>query len=1030
MEQDWEIASNSDISAQTELKIWQGVKLEKQGKLGEAIDFYRQAIEINPQSSAARQILAIASRKQNQLIEMANQRDISHEQKMESLRDRGKQLSPPNSNLDTYLNDQAKQALTSNNNVDDEDRALSLSLISHQDRSQIEPQISARSMEELSLDVVQTDTHGSAIAFPTINSITSEDRATETQLEVARIYLQQALAYSEEQQWQQSLETCQIALKICPNLAEAYKTWGNILQTMGKKAEAIGYYAQAISLQPQMPEAYANLGSLYASQSKWQQALEYYEKSLALNPQSAGVNRSLARIWEELEEEDRALEYFLASLELEPKTLTPQQHFQLANELIEEEKLEQAIACYRHAVKLNPNFKDAYLQLAKALEEDGQIEEASRQYQKIIKLQTKKPPKKTKKRIQKLLAANSPKAHSSNPKRKLLSGKHQPQAALLASNQNALTPQAKGIIKGKSGSLNSNSKIDLAIKRYAKKVQSQPNSSAIRVNLGSLFAAKRQWYKSISCYQKAIELDSNSAIAYRNLAKVYRKIGKDDVAAEVLYRGYALEPENVSGEEHFRLGEMFLKQKKLRQATACYRWAIKFQPNLANAYLRLGEILESQNNQPTAIACYQKAIQHDPNNARAYFAWGRNLSQQENWQKAITCYQKAVKLKFNHWDLYHKLGDALSKLERWQESIAFYQKAIELKPDFSWSYNNLGDALLHLKRWWEAANCFQSAIKLNPNFAWSYYNLGEAFVELQRWDEAFNAYNQARSLDADLPQVNKKLGSVARKRSGHNSAETLDLYLEAIKQQPEDEENYLNAIDVKSNDPELYLQFGNTLSQQNRSEEAIFAYHMAIKNNPQDVGAYLKLGKTLIEQGRSEQAVDCYRRGVAANPDSDTLNCAWGEALAKQGKLDEAISALKQAIEINPNLISAHQQLIKILTSLHRTEALSLAYIDLGEALVRAERLDEARELFQKSLAINPQESAVYNSLGRVYFGQERLDEAISVYQQAIALKSDCAKSYKGLGDALSRQSKVAEATEAYRQAMQLDPSVFDSPSE
>lgn len=1037
-EKNQEIAANSEIAAQTELKIWQGVKLEQQGKLDEAIDCYRQAVEINPQSSEARQILELASKKQiqQQSIEMANHPNVSFSENLASLTDKNNyQITQIKNNLEPYVNHAStKQQFENNINAESN---LNLSLLANYDRSEIQSSSSVAANEELVDIVPETSPSraiaklGEGIAFPTIDSINLEARTTNSQLEVAKIYLQQAIAYAEEKRWQQSFQTCQLALKINPNSAEVYKTWGDILQKMGKKAEAIGCYAQAIALEPQMPAAYANLGSLYASQEKWTKAIEYYEKALALDPNSAGINRSLAKIWEELEEDDKALGYFLQALELEPRTLTPQQYFHFANELLEEAKLEEAIALYRQGIKLAPDFKDCHLQLARALEQNGQIEEASWQYRQIIAIQSQKKPKKAKKRLQNLLANSEAmkRKNKANHRHRRLTP-HQSssnQQLLLAPGRQDITPPVQKSLKGDRSLPQSVAKIDSAIKLYLQKAQTQPDSATIRLNLGSLFAAKQEWQKSISCYQKAIELDPNSAMAYRNLAKAYRQIGKDDVAAVVLYRGNNLEPERVSGKEHFRLGEILLRQKKLEQAIACYRWAIKFDPNLSQPYVRIGEILDAQNNRSTAIACYQKAIQKNPENGEAYFAWGKNLAQQENWQKAVICYQKAIKLKFNNWDIYHKLGDALSKLEQWQAAIVPYQKAIELKPNFSWSYNNLGDALLHLKRWWEAANCFQTAIKLNPDFPWSYYNLGESLVELEKWDEAYEAYNQARSLDPQLPQINKKLGTVARKRGNHNSAATLDLYLNAIKEQPEDEENYLNAIDLKSDDPELYLQFGNSLTRQNRGEEAIFAYHMAIKNDPQNEELYVKLGKILIEQERWQQAVDCYRRGLEANPKSETLNFLLGEALIKQEKLDEAIVVLKRALAIQPHLIAAYQHLVEIFTYLNQTEELSWAYLNLGEILAAENRLEEAVQVLQKSLTINPQGFAAYNCLGNVYCWQEQFDKAIAAYRQAIAIKADFAWAYKGLGDALSKHNQVAEATEAYRQAMQLDPYIFDS---
>jgi tetratricopeptide (TPR) repeat protein len=985
-----QLVEDSTTVKTAEFQIWQGVKLEKQGKLEQAITCYIEAIKLCPKSIEAHQILAVALKKQGRLSEAA----IHQRQAIELQKDRlveGKAQSQLANELliegdrliSLVINKDASNVLQKSTNNGKQQI----------ERSEIsEPVVNNSSHLDLIIDVPSSEDRSSAaIVLPTLSSVSPGKYTDRNKLRVAQIHLEQALAYSEAGDWEKGVAACQESLKICPDLAEAYKVWGNILQRVGKTADAIGCYAKAISIEPDMAEVYANLGSLYAKKQKWNQALDYFQQAIAINPSNAGVYRSLARIWEELGEPDKALDYLFEALQLEPETLTPRKHFQLARELWAENKRQKAITCYRYAVQLDPNFKEAYLQLARALEQNGQWKEAGVYYQKLIELQDlgelEANRTLTSKRIRNLLAPTQKNAPPQPKERKPIQAAGEQK--LLAPGSPKNQPLNNKLLAPKQPS----SSLDREIASYLAKMRSQPQNLAVHINLGSLYAQKQDWQRAIACYQKAIKIDPNNGIIYRNLAKVYRKIGQKLKALEITYRGYSLAPATISGQEHLQLGNALLKEQQIQPALACYRRAIEAKPSAVEAYIRLGGVLESQNNRKGAIACYLQSIEHQPNNPQAYILLGQNFAQEKDWQQAVKFYRQAVALQPKNNKAHHDLGDALSKLERWQEAIEAYRQAIAIEPNFSWSHNNLGYALLKLHRWQESTQGFRGAIELNPQFPWSYYNLGEACLNLQDWQGAIDAYEQAAKLESRLPDIDNKL-AMARLRIGRDEIER---------------------------DSQTYSPSNFSL------EEAIFTGDLAIKTNPKDELAYLQLGKVLRDNHCRQQAINCYRRAIKNQVRSEKIYLAWGEALSEIDRWDEASKIWQQAIEIAPESLAARQCLAKALSQQGEIERACLIYLELGETLAKQERLDEALAILQQSLAIDPNFSLTHNCLGNVYFWQGKSEAAIAAYQQAIQLDPNLAWAYKGLGDTFSRQGKVKEATDAYRQAIKLAPQIFDS---
>ncbi len=822
--------------ANAELKIWQGVKLEKQGKLEQAISCYRRALAIDARSAQAHQILAIALRKQGKLTAANFHYRQAVEINQQAQKDSS--LMGDRANVASQRASKAKEKRRGN-------RGSQITLAKRKSK-QLEVNLPHDALAATHLEI-KTDKdkqvgnqNQSAITLPTMNAISPERYNMQTELEVARIYLQQALAYCAEKQWERGILACQESLKICPDLAEAYKVWGNILQRMGKTAEAIGYYAKAASLQPDMAEIYGNLGSLYAKQHNWKQAIEYYQKALELDPNCAGFYRSLARIWEELGKEEKALDCFLHALTLDPTIMTAERHFQLAEELWLEGREDEAILCYRHTIELAPYFKEAYLKLAKALETRGEWQEAGDYYQKILQLQNQEGLKAEKsgkhRRIQRFLAAESsiqpttPSQKRVNAPQKLIAG--------AANNHNSVTkpllaPNQAAIGSQLAVKPTTRSKLDLAIQQYLQQAQQEPNSPGIQVNLGSLYARQQQWQQAILHYRRAIELAPNLAVAYRNLARAYGKIGEITKAATVLYKGYTLEPKSVSGTEHLQLGKTLAAQNRIQAAIACYRRAIQLDPSLTEAYLSLGALALQQQDFKGAIVCAQQALKHDNQNSAAYLTLGKALAQQQNWLKAILAYQRSIELQPDSGEAWHDLGDALSKQEQWQEAIVAYRRAIELQPDFSWSYHNLGDVFLKLEQWQSAASCFRQAIALKSDFVWSHQNLGEALSKQRQWTEAIATYRQAIALQSDLPWAHYNLGESLGK---------MLLWSEAI-------EAYRQAIALQPDFVEAHAHLADALVRLDRWEEAISCYETAVDLDPSiDVAVYRNLGEALARR--------------------------------------------------------------------------------------------------------------------------------------------------------------------------------------
>ena len=104
----------------------------------------------------------------------------------------------------------------------------------------------------------------------------------------------------------------------------------------------------------------------------------------------------------------------------------------------------------------------------------------------------------------------------------------------------------------------------------------------------------------------------------------------------------------------------------------------------------------------------------------------------------------------------------------------------------------------------------------------------------------------------------------------------------------------------------------------------------------------------------------------------------------------------------------------------------ALADIRVNQALAleRLARLEEAAQVMQSAVALNPDAFGLHHRLGSLRLKLEQPQAAEAACRAAIALKPDHAPAYIGLGAALRRQDRRPEAEVAYREAIRLDPEI------
>jgi tetratricopeptide (TPR) repeat protein/serine/threonine protein kinase len=210
------------------------------------------------------------------------------------------------------------------------------------------------------------------------------------------------------------------------------------------------------------------------------------------------------------------------------------------------------------------------------------------------------------------------------------------------------------------------------------------------------------------------------------------------------------------------------------------------------------------------------------------------------------------------------------------------------------------------------------------------------------------------------------------------------------------------SIDVKTQSPATLDILGRTLAAAHLPDAAVQILRDSQYAHPGDFFLNLHLGYQLLQGKDHMGAVRYFSAAVSIQPESVTAHNNLGVALDKQGKVDEAVAEYRKAVALDPKEAHAHS--------------------NLGGALKDQGKLDEAVAECRKAIALDPKFAFAHNNLGRALNAQGKVDEAVAEYRKAIALGSKLALAHYNLGLALTDQGKVDEAVAEYRKAIALDP--------
>jgi tetratricopeptide (TPR) repeat protein len=411
-------------------------------------------------------------------------------------------------------------------------------------------------------------------------------------------------------------------------------------------------------------------------------------------------------------------------------------------------------------------------------------------------------------------------------------------------------------------------------------LQQHPGSIPVLTLYAELCEKLGQWAEAEPLLQKATELASNDPEVWKRLADLYvAKRPKD--AVRCFQKAVALSPEDAIALAG--LAAAYKRDEQPSEAKSAFAHAMdvnrKANPPSAIADYLYGQYLADEDQFKQSVRQYDLAIQEDPDLSDAYFARAQALLGLHEWARAKSDLERTIQVPGHELPslsmmvhVCRELGET-DKAKEWSERLA---KASQERDDQRVSGNEIAGQMqnatvsMSQQKFDEAAKVYERLVTGHPEAGHAWLQLGRCYTALDKPAEAENAFRKVIALDKSSSAAHVLLGQVLL-REGRTSEARLEftaageieplnpdasLGLAASrildKQYPEAIQILRMAQHRNASSPELSLMLAEALYKNNQHDAAVREVNQLLKSDPHNQAASQMLAAFAGKRSKDE----------------------------------------------------------------------------------------------------------------------------------------------------------------------------------
>lgn len=491
-------------------------------------------------------------------------------------------------------------------------------------------------------------------------------------------------------------------------------------------------------------------------------------------------------------------------------------------------------------------------------------------------------------------------------------------------------------------------------------------------------------------YTAMLAMDPRDPVAHHNLAVVYGRQNRPDLAEGELRQAIAARPDYL--EARLKLAQLYDATRQVRLARRQYETILHIDPARATAEALTGA---------EALSRLDQEARRAADVARPFLERGLERSLAGDLPGAVQEFQRVLRLDPENGLAYFHLGLLLTNLGNDPQAIEALRRAAELLPDDYPPHYRLARRLEAVGLRFEALKEFARTLALAPD------------PQLPEAQDATDGILRILIRHQEvLVEAQREFGRGREAQVRGRGSEAIQAFLRAASLLPED--------------PTAFYVLGTAYRANGRLPEAAAAMRRAVALKPDFFAAQFQLGLILEDQGLRTEAIRAFSSAVAAAVARDSPPAV--EAAGRLLRLQTEEVAVRQAarhvkrgqrLSDRNNIVASRQEwreaaALQPANAFYRFKAATGAFL-LGD-------LPAAVREFQAAASLDSFNPVYHHNLGLALQAGGWRAEAVREFETAARLKPDFRDPLFFLGVYHQDQGFWTEARRAYETVLTLTP--------